>query len=265
MSDNKHEQKAQVEREFSARAEAYVASATHARGDDLARLVELADPQPDTVALDVATGGGHVALALSRKAAEVVASDLSQQMLNSASAFIQSQGQTNVRFVHADTEALPFNDNTFDLVTCRIAPHHFSDVAQAAKEWARVLKPGGKVVLEDSVVPEDKKLDKFMNTVEKIRDYTHERSYTEKEWRGFFEAAGLHIAHSEVWDKRHIFKDWMERGAMLDRDRDWQRVEKMLREASEEVKAQFGIELGEGGSPVSFADQKLMLVAHKPE
>lgn len=255
--------KSNVQREFAARADAYVASAGHAGGDDLTRLVELAQVGRHMVALDVATGGGHTALAVARGARLVVASDLALPMLQSAAAFIQGRGQGNVCFALADAEALPFADGSFDLVTCRIAPHHFPDVGLAVREWARVLRPGGRVALEDSVVPPDPELDGFMNTLEKVRDYTHGRSYTEREWRAFFEAAGLHVLHTETWSKDHPFEDWMERGAMLDPDRDRRHVESMLRTASPQAQAAFSIRLDDGGVPISFADQKLILIAQK--
>lgn len=255
--------KSQVQREFAARADAYVKSVGHASGDDLARLVELAQVTAHTVALDVATGGGHTALALAGQARLVVASDLALPMLQSAAAFIQGRG--NVCFSVADAEALPFADGSFDLVTCRIAPHHFPDVGQAVREWARVLRPGGRVTLEDSVVPDDAELDSFMNTLERIRDYTHGRSYTEREWRAFFHGAGLEVLHTETWSKDHPFQDWMERGAMLDSRQDWQHVEEMLRAASPEAQAAFGIKLDESGTPLVFADQKLILIARKAE
>ena len=255
--------KSQVQREFGARAEAYVASKTHAQGDDLARLVELAEITPTTTALDIATGGGHTALAVARTAKWVVASDLSQPMLASASRFIAQKGHANVSYLAADAEALPFPDSTFDLVTCRIAPHHFPNIDLFVRECARVLAPGGKVALEDSVVPEDPDLDNFINTIERTRDYTHGRSYTEPQWRSFFEAAGLTVLHTETWAKAHPFRDWMERGAMLNPHEDWATVEQMLLTAPQKTREEFNILLQEDGQVASFEDRKLILIAVK--
>lgn len=257
--------KRQVEREFGARAEAYVQSASHASGDDLARLVELAQPGPETDALDVATGGGHTALAIARHAHSVVASDLSQSMLDSAAAFIKRQGQTNVRFVQADAEALPFPDGSFDLVTCRIAPHHFPNIVQAVREWARVAKPGGRIVLEDSVAPEEPELDEYINTFERIRDYTHGRSYTTREWLRFFEEAGLQITHTEYWHKTHPFQDWVARGAMLNPQQDRAQLDEMFRNASPEAQSKFQLVSDRSGNPESYTDEKIMIVALKPQ
>jgi len=108
-------------------AQGYVTSQTHAKGADLDRLVEIAQPQADWVALDVATGGGHTALKFAPHVKRVIASDITPAMLEKARAFIGEQGVANIDFKEADAENLPFDDRSFDLVTCRIAPHHFPD------------------------------------------------------------------------------------------------------------------------------------------
>src|SRR6476469_6894089 len=123
MSDS--EVKAQAQERFGKFAQGYVESKGHASGDDLARLIELVQPQPDWLMLDVATGGGHTALKFAPLVKKVVALDLTPQMLEAAEKFITSKGVTNVEFKQGDAENLPFEANTFDLVTCRIAPHNF--------------------------------------------------------------------------------------------------------------------------------------------
>ncbi|MDE3230774.1 MAG: methyltransferase domain-containing protein, partial [Chloroflexota bacterium] len=102
---------------FAPNAEAYVTSESHAGGADLARLVEVAAPTSADHALDVSTGGGHTALALAPHVARMVASDLTPRMLAAARAHHIAQGATNVDYVIADAERLPFLDASFDLVT----------------------------------------------------------------------------------------------------------------------------------------------------
>src|SRR5215217_1678581 len=94
-----------VQAQFGAVAERYVTSAIHARGGDLARMIELAQPRGDQRLLDIATGGGHTALAFAPHVREVVATDLTPKMLAAAEAFVRGQAATNVRFEHADAEA----------------------------------------------------------------------------------------------------------------------------------------------------------------
>ena len=136
-----------VKQRFSQYAHGYVTSETHSQGHDLDRLIELAQPQSDWVVLDVATGGGHTALKFAPHVAKVIASDFAPPMLAEAKAFIESKGVTNIEFAEVDAENMPYPDATFDLVTCRVAPHHFADAFKFVQEAARVLRAGGRVVL----------------------------------------------------------------------------------------------------------------------
>lgn len=204
-----------VRQQFGAHAEQYVASIHHATGESLNRMLELVAPQPDWRALDVATDGGHTALALAPSVWEVVATDLTAEMLAAAERFIRSKGVTNVTFREADAMALPFAEAEFDLVTCRIAPHHFPDCAQFAREMARVLRPGGLAALIDNVAPEDTAAARHINAWEKLRDPSHNWAYTTADWLGFFSAAGLDVSHSETFRKTVDFDYWCD---MLDVD-----------------------------------------------
>src|SRR6185295_10102201 len=143
-------------RQFGAHAKEYVKSVHHAKGESLDRLIALTAPRPEWRVLDVATGGGHTALALSPLVKEVVATDLTPEMLKEAREFLLSKGARNVEFHEADATALPFPDSEFHLATCRIAPHHFPDVGGFVKELYRVVRPGGFAVVIDNMVPEDR-------------------------------------------------------------------------------------------------------------
>lgn len=200
-----------AQRRFGQHAQAYVTSAPHAQGADLGRLLALAQPQPDWVMLDVATGGGHTALTFAPHVAHVVASDLTPRMLAAAEAHIRAQGVTNVSFRQAAAEALPFDDAGFDLVTCRIAPHHFEDAARFVMEAARVLKPGGVLLVQDHLVPEAAPIARYTEAFEKLRDPSHNRAFTEGEWCAMFTAAGLTVTHAEPLVKVLNYDDWADR------------------------------------------------------
>src|SRR5579859_3078753 len=129
-----------VQHNFGAVAQAYTTSKVHASGPDLAWIVEIAALTGKEQVIDIGTGTGHTAIALAPYAAEVVAVDLTQPMLAEAQQLAASRGITNVRFLQADTSALPLASGQFDLVTCRMAAHHFSCVEMVVSEWARILK-----------------------------------------------------------------------------------------------------------------------------
>lgn len=198
----------EVKRRFGAHAENYVRSPDHVESESRDRLLALTAPQPEWRVLDVATGGGHTALAFAPHVREVVATDLTKPMLEAAERHIRASGATNVRFQEADAMALPFEDASFDLVTCRVAPHHFPDCARFVRESARVVRPGGIVAVIDNVVPDDETAAKFINAFEKLRDPSHNWAYTEGEWVGFFRDAGLRVDHVESYRKARDFDGW---------------------------------------------------------
>jgi ubiquinone/menaquinone biosynthesis C-methylase UbiE len=228
--------KAHTQERFGQYAQGYVTSQSHSSGKDLDRLVELAQPQPDWVVLDVATGGGHTALKFAPHVARVVANDLTPTMLQAARAFISEQGAVNVFFSGGDAENLPFTSGSFDLVTCRIAPHHFPDCFRFVQECARVLKPGGKLVVEDQLVPEDERAARYLDAFERLRDPSHHRIYSEAEWRGMFLDTGLSVESSETLVKSGVkLVPWAERqGSVL---QVLQRLQAMLAQAPAPVAA----------------------------
>lgn len=206
--------KDRVRAAYSAAAAAYVSSPLHAHGSDLERLLELVAPQPGERALDLSTGGGHVALALARRGAVVTAVDLTPAMLAAARAHLRAEGVETVGYVVGDAEHLPFLDATFDLVTIRIAAHHYASVPAALREVARVLVPGGRLGLIDNIVPEERKLADAMNDWEQRRDPSHVRALPLSEWRDELAAAGLRVTTVEVGRKRHPFDEWTTRTGM---------------------------------------------------
>jgi ubiquinone/menaquinone biosynthesis C-methylase UbiE len=206
--------KREVREYFGRTAQAYVESNYHAHGPDLARMLELANPQPTDRVLDICTGGGHTTLMLAPHVAQVIASDLTPTMLAAARTFLASRGVANVEYVIADAEHLPFLDASFHVVTVRAAPHHFADVRAATKEMARVLRPDGRLVLSDSVAPADPAMDAFDHDIERRRDHSHVRKYIEQQWRDFLHAAGLTVSHTEQHRITIDFAAWTARSGM---------------------------------------------------
>jgi SAM-dependent methyltransferase len=209
MSDD--DTKSAVQQQFGAHAQGYVTSRPHAQGPSLARLLALSAPEPGWRVLDVATGGGHTALAFAPRVASVCAVDLTYPMLLAARRFLREQGHAQITFGQVDSEHLPFAAASFDLVTCRIALHHFPDARAAIGEWARVVRPGGCVALADNVVPPDKVAAGFINHLEKERDPSHNWAYPVERLVDLFGAVGLAVRHHETLRKSIDFVDWAER------------------------------------------------------
>ena len=196
---------------FARFADSYVTSQSHAKGTDLDLLVEIAKPKADWLALDIATGGGHTALKFAPHVHQVIATDITPKMLAAAEKFIREQGVTNISFKPADAQDLPFEDGIFDLVTCRIAPHHFPDCAGFIQEASRVLKAGGMLLVQDHVLPMDESAARYIDDFERLRDPSHNRAFNSDEWIWMFERVGLKVSHTQEITKRHKLHLWAER------------------------------------------------------
>lgn len=189
-ADSVHEA---VQAQFGATAAAYSSSAGHGDKAILSALVALAEPRPNDKTLDIATGAGHTALAFAPHVQEVVAYDLTEAMLAETAKNAAQRGLTNVVTRQGPAEKLPFSDEAFDIVTVRLASHHFADNAAAVREMARVIKPGGRVVVVDNYSPEDGALDAQLHHIEKLRDPSHVRAYRLSDWRRFLGDARLDL------------------------------------------------------------------------
>ncbi|MGM0900855.1 MAG: class I SAM-dependent methyltransferase [Bacillota bacterium] len=253
--------KDRVIQQFGKNAGHYVTSQSHAKGEDLRKLVEvIAAKQPSGELLDIATGGGHVANALAPYFKQVVALDLTAEMLEKAKGFLESNGIKNAAFVQGDAENLPFPNESVGSVTCRIAAHHFTDVRKFVKEVQRILKEKGLFILIDNVAPEIREYDLFYNTIEKKRDPSHVRAYKKSEWVSILEHEGILVEEMIRFKKKFSFDTWCE---MMDvPEREKQKLNDFMAHASQPFIDFFSVEIEEG-KVQSFQGQSVLIVATK--
>ena len=229
-----------VGRQFGVRAEAYVASAVHAGGADLARIAALAATTRPAHALDLGCGGGHVAYALAAHAGTVTACDLLPEMLVAVAAEAERRGLANLTTQPAAAEALPFADATFDFLACRFTAHHWRDVPAGLAEARRVLRPGAPAVFADVVAPAFAAADTHLQAVELLRDTSHARDYRAAEWHAMLATAGFTITAQHPARLRMDFADWTAR--MGTPPLHAQAIRALQAAASAEVAAHFAIE-----------------------
>lgn len=228
-----------VKASFGPNAQKYADSKIFASGKSLERMLEVVAPRPHWLALDIATGGGHNALAISKHVGRAIATDITPQMVRAARSMIGGGGQTNVDYAEADAQSLPFAGGGFDLVSCRIAPHHFPDVPGFVRECARAVKPGGIIAIIDGATPDDPFTRRYLNAYEKLRDPSHVWQYSANDWRRFFEESRLSIMLVEQFVKRHEFTDYCDRMNVSEVNR--QRLRAMLVQAPRGAKEAYQI------------------------
>src|ERR1043166_1415457 len=199
--------KSLVQEQFCATARTYLTSKPQAQGKSLDRLVELTQPKPDWHVLDVATGAGHTAYTFAPHVARAWGTDITEERLALVREQVGKRGLANLRIAHAKAEALPFEDESFDLVTCRIAPHHFESIPRFLDETRRVLKRTGALARGDKVVREGSVGD-YITPFERFRAPSHIRAWTMQEWRDALSAHGFAVAHEEQMGKTMEFSSW---------------------------------------------------------
>lgn len=228
---------------FGARASFYTSSATHTDPSVLSHVVELAAPLPEWRALDIATGTGHTAFALAPHVASVIGVDITPEMLAEAEKLRIERSIANVSFTMADAHDLPFPDGTFDLVTCRRAAHHFSAIDLAIKEMRRVLRPGGRLVIDDRSVPEEEAVDRLMNYLDVLHDRSHVREYSPSEWHAMLERAGFTIDRMEQYVQHRPISSLTDDVAEPDRSE----IMRIVTDLSPELREAFDLRETEAG------------------
>ncbi|MBV4451631.1 MULTISPECIES: class I SAM-dependent methyltransferase [Pseudomonas] len=200
-----------VQKQFGEQAAAYLSSAVHAQGTEFALLQAELAGQGSARLLDLGCGAGHVSFHVAPLVKEVVAYDLSQQMLDVVAAAAQARGFSNISTVNGAAERLPFADGEFDFVFSRYSAHHWSDLGLALREVRRVLKPGGVAAFVDVLSPGSPLLDTYLQTVEVLRDTSHVRDYSAAEWMRQLSEVGLHVRNSSRQRLRLEYASWVER------------------------------------------------------
>ncbi len=198
-------------KQFSPRAAAYVQSAVHAHGEDLIELANIAEQNKFARALDLGCGGGHVSFALAPHVGEIIAYDLSQEMLAAVAQQAASRKLANLKTQRGAAEKLPFDDACFDFVATRYSAHHWHDIHAGLREARRVLKSGGRAMFMDVVAPNHPLLDTYLQTVEMLRDPSHVRDYSASQWTQMLHDAGFSPAQPTLRRIRLDFATWVAR------------------------------------------------------
>ncbi len=196
-------------KQFGSRAEAYSKGNIFVDGVHLSEIVKRSGVKKDHRVLDIATGAGFLALEFAKNAQAVIGCDITRNMLMKAIEKQEISGLDNTGFLLSDVESLPFPDESFDIVSCRFAFHHFPDPHKALLEMKRVCKK--RVIIVDGVSSEDRDKSMFHNHIEKLRDPSHVRIYALREMEKMVKDSGAVISELAHRDIPQDFEDWISR------------------------------------------------------
>jgi SAM-dependent methyltransferase len=260
MTDDLADSHARNRAQYSAVAGNYATSESHAAGDDLAWFSGRARSFAPTRALDVACGGGFSTTALLEAGHHVVAVDVTPESLRAARAVV---APGVVGWVAGAAERLPFATSSVHLVGCRIAPHHFGDPARFVDEVVRVLAPAGALLLVDTTVPEDAGLAHWLDDVERLRDPSHQLSWSPQRWTAVLRGARLVVEEVTTYRKRHPLEPWLARADCTGERAE--AVHERFRGAPAAARAAYAVEYHADGSPAAYTDTKVCLRASRSE
>jgi len=175
--------------------------------------------------LDVAAGTGHLSRAIAPHVRQVVALDLTPEMLDRAQSEAMEAGLSNIGFGQGDAAALTYADDTFDMVVSRLAIHHFQEPALHLCEMVRVCKPGHIVGIIDLLSPSDRLLIEAYNRLERLRDPSHTTALTEAQMVQMMTHCGLEMVGADSRQIEVDFERWVEMTGVGDATREEIRTE----------------------------------------
>ena len=245
-----------VDKQFGSQAQDYLTSAVHSQGADLHRLAGLLAPYNEARVIDLGCGAGHASFVAAGVVKNVIAYDLSSQMLDVVAQAARDKQLTNITVQQGVAESLPFDDRSADVIISRYSAHHWHDVGQALREVARVLKPGGKFIMMAVVSPGHPLLNIYLQTVEVLRDTSHVCNYSPGEWLNMVAEAGL-VAREVTTDRLPLeFTSWIAR--MRTPEHFAVAIRELQKKMSDDVVKHFEIQ-----PDGTFTSDIMMLVASK--
>jgi ubiquinone/menaquinone biosynthesis C-methylase UbiE len=245
---------------FSAQSKGFSSDGdTYADAAGLAWMLEDLPLSPEARALDIATGTAEFARALSPHVAAVVGIDATDAMLEQGRKFVAAAGLTNVELRSGVVQDLPFEDESFDIVSSRYAFHHFADPKPVISEMARVCKTGGHLIIVDIVVP-TRSNGATYNYYEWLCDQSHTRCLEPDEFRTYFQLFGLEVVSARMRDLEEELIEWMDFSLTEKEHR-----EMILHAVGEELRGgpATGLSPFEHESTLCFLQQDLAIVGRK--
>ena len=198
-----------VKQEFKRQAETLSLASVFTDSGVLEQIHTAIGPTRMMRLLDLGCGPGIVTAAMAPDVKEVVAYDLTPEMIDKVRKKCKESGLKNVQFELGSAEQLPFEEESFDCVVTRLTVHHFLDPHRVMNEVVRVTRHGGKVVVADVVSSENEEEATLHNALETLRDPTHVRMFPPSEILELFQSTGLRINSKVTWEMKRDYEEWI--------------------------------------------------------
>ena len=252
-----------VQKQFTKTAEAFSTYAVRDAPEVIAEKVDFIKPQPADLTLDVACGPGTLVLELAPRVRFARGVDLTAEMLRRARQSQLERLVPNAAFDLGEAEHLPYAGASFDLVTCQCSIHHMTKAELAVTEMARVTKPGGRLVIIDTLAPESDAKFEFHNRIESMRDPSHTVSLRLTTFLEIFEKAGLEVARQALKRRQRSFNQWMLRAGVEPPDKRYQEVRKLMEDSIPQDRAGFAPQVQ--GDDILITHNEGMFLLTKPQ
>jgi SAM-dependent methyltransferase len=199
--------------EFAHQADAFAASPVMSLDETLGAVIELVPEDPAARWIEVACGPAAISRALAPRVGSIEGVDLTPAMVEKAAAEARSAGLDNLSFAVGDATALDFEDASFDGAITRFSLHHIPAPERVVEEMARVVRPGGLVVIADHVTDDDGGAAAWHEPIERLRDPSHWACLTPRRLAAIGKRAGLTLDSEQVIPFEIDYGEWLNRGS----------------------------------------------------
>jgi SAM-dependent methyltransferase len=202
-----------IRAEFTHQTESFARNRIATAAETLGVVVDLVPADREASWLEVACGPAAISRALAAKVGRVQGIDLTPAMVDKAREEAGREGIGNAEFSVGDATSLEFGDASFDGAVTRFSFHHIPAPQRVLEEMARVVRPGGWVIVSDLLSDEDADAQAWHQEIERLRDPSHWATPTPTRLRAMGEAAGLDLESEQSISVELDYEDWLERGS----------------------------------------------------
>lgn len=202
-----------IRAEFTHQTESFARNRVATAAETLGVVVDLVPEDREATWLEVACGPAAISRAMAAKVGRVQGVDLTPAMVEKAREEAASESISNVELSVGDATALEFDDACFDGAVTRFSFHHIPAPQRVLAEMARVVRPGGWVIVSDLLTDEDAGAQAWHQEIERLRDPSHWATPTPARLRAMGEAAGLELESEQLIPVELDYEDWLARGS----------------------------------------------------